>query len=101
MPRTKKQPEAPRLPRNGQAAPLAQAEATPRPAVFVIEPNGVYRAGQLIPLLGLRASTLRREIREGRLGVCRRAGMNFFLGCDLLDWLKAGRLVRGRESSAE
>jgi hypothetical protein len=41
--------------------------------------------------LDLKDSTISREIREGRLKSYRRAGKDYFLGSDLLDWIKGGK----------
>jgi hypothetical protein len=65
------------------------------PAVPVIAENGVYSADQVRILLRLRQSSLRREIREGRLRVCKRCGRYYFLGAQLLDWLRGGELQGG------
>jgi hypothetical protein len=63
----------------------------------------VYTVAAAIKALGLRKSTLRREYREGRLRVSRRAGHNFILGAWLLEWLRGGELPRpdGRPARAE
>jgi hypothetical protein len=65
-------------------------QATPQPVV--IDPNAVRLADDVHRLLKLRTSTLRREIRSGRLRVCNRAGRYFFLGSQLLDWLRGCEL---------
>jgi hypothetical protein len=62
----------------GQAAPL------------VIEPTAVYTAPQARQALGLKLTTLRREIALGRLRVSRRAGRYYLLGEWILDWLRGG-----------
>jgi hypothetical protein len=70
-------------------------ECDPPPVVpVVIDPNAVLLAEDVRRLLRLRTSTLRREIRSGRLRVCKRAGRYFFLGQQLLDWLRGGELSR-------
>jgi hypothetical protein len=60
------------------------------PAPPVIHPNGVYQVAHVREMLGLRQSSLRREIREGRLAVNKRCGKYFFLGEQLLNWLRDG-----------
>jgi hypothetical protein len=62
------------------------------PAPFIVAADGVYRLGTLTTLLGLRRSSLAREIREKRLKVVKRCGVYFFLGADVLDWLRSGAL---------
>lgn len=62
------------------------------PAIHVITPTGIYSVDQARTILRLRQSSLRREIREGRLRVCKRCGRYYFLGEQILDWLRAGEL---------
>jgi hypothetical protein len=64
------------------------------PAPVTIEPYGIYSPAWVRSALRLRESTLRREIREGRLAVSKRAGRYFFLGEQLLAWLRGGELKR-------
>jgi hypothetical protein len=54
----------------------------------------VYRREWVQAALGLPKSTLAREVRLGRLNVCLRAGRHYFLGSQLLAWLKAGERRR-------
>ena len=72
----------------------AAAAQTPNTALIghVIHETSIYTAAQVQQLLGLRKSTLGREIREHGLRVIKRCGKYFFLGSDLLDWLERGRL---------
>jgi hypothetical protein len=73
-----------------------QAAVTP-PApgqVHVISRTGIYFPDAVQAIFRLRKSTLRREIREGRLRVSRRAGRYFVLGAWLLEWLEAGEVHR-------
>jgi hypothetical protein len=60
--------------------------------VHVIQPGGIYFLPLARSILLLRKSSLRREIREGRLKVCKRCGRYYFLGEQLLDWLRRGEL---------
>jgi hypothetical protein len=78
--------------RRGQT-PEADLSPLPLPSV-VIHPTGVYTVAQVRAMLGLRQSSLRREIREGRLAVYKRCGKYFFLGEQLLDWLRGGEIRR-------
>src|SRR5262249_44987517 len=69
--------------------PRQQVEA---PAVIHV--NAVYTARQLVAALGLRQSTIRREVKAGRLRVSKRAGRYFFLGQFVLEWLQSGEIER-------
>jgi hypothetical protein len=57
----------------------------------------VYRLGAVQEALGLRRTTLPREIRAGRLRAAKRAGRIFILGEWILEWIAAGE-VRLRQS---
>jgi hypothetical protein len=61
----------------------------------VLDPLRVFTAEELRRALGLRKSTLRREVRERRLRVARRAGKYFILGEWVIEWLRGGELKRG------
>ena len=87
--------------RKGAAADLAPGGKAARPghktsaAVAVaIDPNGVYSPSWVRDALRLRESSLRREIREGRLQVNKRCGRYFFTGDQLLSWLRGGAIQR-------
>jgi hypothetical protein len=75
---------------------MQQADSVPLTAtsIHVIHPTGVYVAEDLRRLLRLRASTVRREVREGRLRVSKRAGRRFFLGAWVLSWLESGEITK-------
>src|SRR5262249_10660522 len=60
----------------------------------VIASTAIYSLVQAQQALGLRKSTLAREIREGRLRVAKRAGKYFVLGAWLLAWVEGGELKR-------
>jgi hypothetical protein len=64
------------------------------PAIHVIDPNGVYGVDDAIRIFRLRKSTIRREIREGRLRVSKRSGRYFLLGKWLIEWIEEGELKR-------
>ena len=76
-------------------APLA----TP-PAVASIDPTAVYFVDQARQVLRLRASTIRREVREGRLRIAKRAGRYYLLGEWILEWLRAGELPQRKPPTA-
>jgi hypothetical protein len=61
---------------------------------MVIDPNAVFLLDQVQALLRLRRSTVRREVREGRLRVSKRAGRYYLLGEWVLEWLRAGEVRR-------
>jgi hypothetical protein len=70
-------------------------------AIHVIQANAVYGVEEAIQVFRLRKSTIRREIREGRLRVSKRAGRYYLLGEWLLEWIRGGEQPRrgGREES--
>jgi hypothetical protein len=72
----------------------------PKPSVHVIEPHAVYTADAFRRAFGLRESSLRRELREGRLKVYKRCGKYFILGEDVLAWLRGGEVRRPRSRPA-
>ncbi len=67
--------------------PAAEPTAAPVQP-HIIYPTAVYSAEEARRALRLRESTIRREVREGRLRVARRAGRHFILGSWLLRWLR-------------
>jgi hypothetical protein len=73
---------------------IVPAELTAAAAVHVIAENGVYAVQDCIEIFRLRKSTIRREVRAGRLRVAKRAGRYFLLGEWLLEWLRGGELTR-------
>jgi hypothetical protein len=82
-------------------AALASNDGPPGPAVtpvHVIMPTAVYTADQAQRILRLRPSTIRREVREGRLRVSRRGGRYYLLGEWLIEWLRAGEVRRRRQA---
>jgi hypothetical protein len=69
--------------------------------VPVIAPTGAYGIDQARAMLGLRKSSLSREIRLGRLRVAKRAGRYFILGEWLLEWIEGGELSVRKPAPAE
>jgi hypothetical protein len=69
-------------------------------APHVIYPNAVYFREDLERIFKLRSSTIRREVRQGRLKVAKRSGRYFFLGAWVLEWLETGQIQRRQEVSA-
>jgi hypothetical protein len=60
----------------------------------------VYTPDQFRAVFNLKATTLRREVREGRLRVARRAGRYFILGAWVLQWLEGGEVRREKRDPA-
>jgi hypothetical protein len=85
------------MPRNRQS-PAAGASAPP-PAPHVIISSAVYTVAEARAALHLKNSTIRREVRAGRLCVAKRAGRYYLLGEWLLDWIRGGAL-RPRQQKA-
>src|SRR4051794_17537461 len=78
-------------PRKRHAAVLTK-HVTPH----VIHPTAVYTVAAAQEALGLRDSTVRREVREGRLRISKRAGKHYLLGSWLLDWIEAGEVGKAK-----
>jgi hypothetical protein len=76
----------------------AVREVMPPAPPVVLHPTGVYTAQQVRDMLGLRQSSLRREIRDGRLRVNKRCGKYFFLGELLIAWLRGGEHTNGKKT---
>jgi hypothetical protein len=81
--------------------PKAKLSEPPTSSVHTIEPNGLYAVRNAYRVLGLTKTTLRREIRAGRLRVAERGGRHFVLGRWLLEWLEGGEVTRYREVAAD
>lgn len=67
-----------------------------------IYPNELFDLEALKKMLGpkCKQSSLRREIRLGRLKVCKRLNYHWFLGEDILAWIKSGALARMESEEA-
>jgi hypothetical protein len=80
-----------------------QAEAKPQapPEPHVIDPHGIYFPDQAQILLRLTRSTIRREFREGRLRIAKRAGRYYLLGKWLIEWIEGGELRRAKNRGAD
>jgi hypothetical protein len=75
---------------------VEQAPAAVPDAPFVLDPNAILFPDQFRRLFRLRASTLRREVREGRLTVYQRGGRYYLLGSEILAWLRGGLVTPRR-----
>jgi hypothetical protein len=85
--------------RRASATQVLEAAVQPQQAAnqpHVIHPTAVYSVEDARQILKLQKSTIRRELREGRIRVAKRAGRYFLLGEWLLEWLRAGELKRRR-----
>jgi hypothetical protein len=66
----------------------------------VIHPTAVYTVEQAQAALHLARSSVRRELREGRLRVAKRCGRYYLLGSWLLEWVAGGELKCRRRETA-
>jgi hypothetical protein len=77
-----------------------EPEWTRPPGPHRIDPDEVYTLREAQAALLLGRSTLRRELRSGRLRVSRRSGRHYILGRWLLQWLEEGEIKRRRQECA-
>jgi hypothetical protein len=95
-------------------APMDRPEASERPqpapplfgisASHVIYPGAVYTVDDLRRIFGLKASSVRREVRLRRLRISKRCGRYYCLGQWVLQWLGEGEVKSPsgpREPNAE
>jgi hypothetical protein len=81
--------------------PTDTPAADPPPAVHEVRSGNVYLVETFQRIFHLRSSTLRRELREGRLRVSKRAGRYFILGSWILEWLEAGELKPRKKATGD
>jgi len=74
----------------------AKTEAAP-----VIEPLAPYRRHQVAQLLGMPLAGVRAAIKSEGLRRSRRRGRDYILGEWLLEWIKAGEVVRPAVKATE
>jgi hypothetical protein len=80
----------------GSTFPMTEPHAgTTMTEPHVIHRDAVYLLDSAQRALRLTRTTVRREIRLGRLRVSKRAGRYFILGRWLLEWLEGGEIRRG------
>jgi hypothetical protein len=60
----------------------------------VIHGDGVYTVDDLRRVFGLKASSVRREVRFGRLRIAKRCGRYYCLGRWVRQWIENGELKR-------
>lgn len=75
------------MPRSRSLAPPAAGP------LCTLDPHTVYDLAGLLAALCLKRSTIRREVKAGRLRASRRAGRCYFLGSWLREWLEGGEPV--------
>ena len=71
------------------ASPLSQTEAP-----HIIHPAAVYTVDDLRRNLGLKASSVRREVRLGRLRMAKRCGRYYCLGRWVREWIESGEVKK-------
>lgn len=71
-----------------------ESEPATATAVHTINATAVYSRDSARRVLGLRKSTIAREIRERRLRVSMRAGRYFILGKWILEWIETGEKTK-------
>jgi hypothetical protein len=86
--------DAPKPRRRHQSTDTPSAPASSPPAeaeaVHIIHPTAIYDRESLRRIFKLKANTIRREVKLGRLRVCRRGGRYYFTGEQVWAWLLAG-----------
>jgi hypothetical protein len=75
------------MPRRSPAAP----ESAAGPSVPIVA-DGAYSVEAVRQALGLRKTTLAREMREGRLRYSIVAGRRVLLGRSVLEWIARGEV---------
>ena len=73
-------------------------------APHVVYPGAVYTVQDLRQIFGLKASSVRREVRLGRLRIAKRCGRYYCLGQWVLQWFTNGELKPqpvSREANAD
>jgi hypothetical protein len=67
----------------------------------VIHPSGIYTGEDLRRIFGLRASSVRRELRLRRLRIAKRCGRYFCLGKWVQEWIENGEINRNGRGQAD
>jgi hypothetical protein len=70
-----------------------------QPSIHEIRPTAVYFVDDARRILRLKQSTIRREVRDGRLRIAKRAGRYYLLGEWILEWLRGGEVKRGQPNN--
>jgi hypothetical protein len=82
------------MPRRKSAATEVLQQPVLASLPHLIKPTAVYTVEQARTALHLKSSTIRREVREKRLRVSKRAGRYHILGEWLLEWIREGEVQR-------
>jgi hypothetical protein len=69
--------------------------------IRAISDDAVFQLDELRALLGLRAHTLKREARKGRLRVAKRAGRLWTRGAWVKEWIDSGEVKRPAKGAPE
>lgn len=87
--------------KNAQS-PMERTETSERPQLLppafgvnvphVVFPGAVYTVDDLRRIFGLKATSVRREVRLRRLRISKRCGRYYCLGQWVLEWLEDGEL---------
>jgi hypothetical protein len=103
---SKRKPECsddrPAFPESGQARPRGLGLKSDWP--HIIHATAIYTVEDLRCIFGLKTSSVRREVRLGRLRIARRCGRYYCLGKWVLQWIGDGELIPRhglRESHAD
>src|SRR5262249_9999510 len=75
---------------DGNPPPLVSRPAFEQP--HIIYPSAVYTVEDLRRFFGLKATSVRCEVRLGRLRIAKRCGRYYCLGQWVLQWLGEGEL---------
>jgi hypothetical protein len=85
-----------RLEATEKTPPLLAPPSLRTDAPHVIHADGVYTVEDLRRVFGLKASSVRREVRLGRLRIAKRCGRYYCLGQWVRQWIENGELKRRR-----
>src|SRR5260370_37983116 len=86
-----------------QTQPSERGQPAPPPfginSPYVVYPGAVYTVDDLCRIFGLKATSVRREVRLRRLRISKRCGRYYCLGQWVLEWLEDRELQppQGRE----
>ena len=84
--------------------PLPRSPLCRTDGPHIVHPSAVYSVEDLRRLFGLKASSVRREVRLRRLRIAKRCGKYFCLGEWVLQWFTNGELKpqpASREADAD
>jgi hypothetical protein len=73
---------------------MRKAAIADAPTVHRVDPTGVYFVDTFQRLFRLKTSSVRREVREGRLRIAKRCNRYYLLGTWILEWIEAGEVKK-------